>query len=151
MIKRILEYNNEADRKILRQISEPVNEITDDIKTLIQDLKDTLHSVGNAKGISAIQIGIPKQICICAWAGEEYVMINPIITRSRGNQLFVEGCLSVPGIYKEIPRAQKVWCTFTNESGDTQEVAEGGRMSNIIQHEIDHFSGSCKIYDDRGF
>ena len=149
MIKRILEYNNEEDKKILRQISEPVNEITDEIKTIIQDLKDTLHSIGDAKGISAIQIGVPKQICICSWGDLEVVLINPVITRSRGEQEYVEGCLSVPGRYVKVIRYQKVWCSYTDENGETKEIAEGGRMSDIIQHEMDHFNGVCKVYDNR--
>ena len=149
MVKKILNYNNEEDRKTLRQVSEPVNEITDEIKTIIQDLKDTLHSVHDAKGISAIQIGVPKTICICSWAEHEIVLINPIITRTRGEEEYIEGCLSVPGLYVPVTRYQKVWCNYTNENGETQEIAQGGRMSDIIQHEMDHFRGECKVYDNR--
>ena len=148
MIKKILQYNNKEDIDTLHLKSEKVIEIDSDIKNLIQDMKDTLHATIDGKGLSAIQIGVPKQICICAWAGKEIVMINPIITRTRGQQLFLEGCLSVPGIYKEIPRYQKVWCTYTDENGEQQEIAEGGRMSNIIQHEMDHFQGVCALYSE---
>lgn len=147
MIKKILKYDNEEDKQILLQKSEDVD-ITnsEENKNIIQDLKDTLHSIPNAKGLSAIQIGIPKKMCICAWAGQEIVLINPIITRTRGNQEFLEGCLSVPGVYKKIIRPQKVWCSYTDENGNTQEIAEGGRMSDIIQHELDHFEGVCQLY-----
>ena len=148
MIKRILNYYNEEDRKILEQKSEPVSEITDEIKTIIQDLKDTLHSVSNAKGISAIQIGVPKQICICSWSDKELVLINPTITRSRGEEEYVEGCLSVPGFYTKVTRYQKVWCSYLDENGEESEIAQGGRMSDIIQHEVDHFNGECKVYDN---
>ena len=148
MIKRILVYNNEEDRKVLKQKSEKVEEINDDIKNLIQDMKDTLHSIDNGKGISAIQIGVPKQICICSWGGDELVLINPEITRTRGEDTYLEGCLSVPGIYREVIRYQKVWCTYTDENGEQQEVAQGGRMSDIIQHELDHFNGECKVYNE---
>lgn len=148
MIRPILNYNNEEDRKILSSISEPVEDIsTEEIKDLIQDLKDTLHATSDAKGLSAIQIGEPKRVCICSWGGDELVLINPIITRSRGSQEYIEGCLSVPGQYKKITRAQKVWCTYVDENGITKEIAEGGRMSNIIQHELDHFNGICKLYN----
>lgn len=144
MIKKILNYYNNEDRKILSQKSNQVENI-EEVKQIIQDLKDTLHSTTNGKGMSAIQIGEPKRICICSWAGQEIVMINPVITRTRGKQLYSEGCLSVPGTFKEIERAQKVWCTYTNENGNTKEIAEGGRMSDIIQHELDHFEGSCRV------
>lgn len=149
MVKRILNYNIEEDRNILRKESEDIdiNNI-DEIKDLVQDLKDTLHSIPDAKGLSAIQIGIPKRICICSWAGEEVLLINPKIIRVRGQQEFLEGCLSVPGIYKKITRFQKVWCSYVDENGQQKEIAEGGRMSNIIQHELDHFKGKCSLYDE---
>ena len=146
MIKRVLNYNDEKDRKILKTKSENVNNI-EEIKELIQDLKDTLHSIPFAKGISAIQLGINKKVCICSWAGEEVVLINPYITRTRGEHEYAEGCLSVPNIYKKIKRYQKVWCTYTDENGEIKEIAEGGRMSDIIQHELDHFEGVCKVYE----
>ena len=74
-------------------------------------------------------------------------MINPTITRTRGETEFLEGCLSVPNKYSKISRAQKVWCTYLDENGEQKEIAEGGRMSNIIQHELDHFEGICKLYN----
>lgn len=147
MIKRILNYRNEEDKEILSQKSETVENI-DEVKDLIQDLKDTLHAIPDAKGLSAIQLGINKRICICSWGGDEVLLINPVITRSRGEQEYLEGCLSVPGIYKKVTRFQKVWCSYLDENGEQQEIAQGGRMSDIIQHELDHFEGECKLYNE---
>ena len=147
MIKRILNYRNEEDKEILSQKSETVENI-DEVKDLIQDLKDTLHAIPNAKGLSAIQLGINKRICICSWGGDEVLLINPVITRSRGEQEYLEGCLSVPGVYKKVTRFQKVWCSYLDENGEQQEIAQGGRMSDIIQHELDHFEGECKLYNE---
>ena len=147
MIKRILNYRNEEDKEILSQKSETVENI-DEVKDLIQDLKDTLHAIPNAKGLSAIQLGINKRICICSWGGDEVLLINPVITRSRGEQEYLEGCLSVPGVYKKVKRFQKVWCSYLDKNGKQQEIAQGGRMSDIIQHELDHFEGECKLYNE---
>ena len=147
MIKRILNYRNEEDKEILSQKSETVENI-DEVKDLIQDLKDTLHAIPDAKGLSAIQLGINKRICICSWGGDEILLINPVITRSRGEQEYLEGCLSVPGVYKKVTRFQKVWCSYLDENGEQQEIAQGGRMSDIIQHELDHFEGECKLYSE---
>jgi len=147
MIKRILNYRNEEDKEILSQKSENVNDVNE-IKELIQDLKDTLHAIPDAKGLSAIQLGINKRICICSWGGDEVLLINPVITRSRGEQEYLEGCLSVPGVYKKVTRFQKVWCSYLDENGEQQEIAQGGRMSDIIQHELDHFEGECKLYNE---
>lgn len=147
MIKKILNYDNEEDRNILIQKSIEVEDI-ESVKDLIQNLKDTLNSiVSEARGISAVQIGELKRVCLCKWDNRLITMINPTITRTRGNQLFTEGCLSVPGVYKGINRFQKVWCTYLDENGNPQEIAEGGRMSDIIQHEIDHMNGVCLLYE----
>lgn len=143
MIQPILTYPKDKD--ILTQTSEEVKDI-EEVKTLIQDLKDTLHNTKDGKGISAIQIGIPKKVCICSWAGQEIVMINPKITRTRGEQLFSEGCLSAPGKYAMVTRYQKVWCEYMDENGEIKTIDEGGRMSNIIQHELDHFNGACALF-----
>ena len=147
MIKRILNYRNEEDKEILFQKSETVENI-DEVKDLIQDLKDTLHAIPDAKGLSAIQLGINKRVCICSWGGDEVLLINPVITHSRGEQEYLEGCLSVPGVYKKVTRFQKVWCSYLDENGEQQEIAQGGRMSDIIQHELDHFEGECKLYNE---
>ena len=147
MIKRILNYKNEEDKEILSQKSETVENI-DEVKDLIQDLKDTLHAIPDAKGLSAIQLGINKRVCICSWGGDEVLFINPVITHSRGEQEYLEGCLSVPGVYKKVTRFQKVWCSYLDENGEQQEIAQGGRMSDIIQHELDHFEGECKLYNE---
>lgn len=147
MIKKVLKYSNEEDKEILSQKSEVVENL-EEIQELIQDLKDTLHSIPDAKGLSAIQLGINKRVCICSWDGNEILLINPVITRSRGEQEYLEGCLSVPGVYKKVKRFQKVWCSYLDENGNQQEIAEGGRMSDIIQHELDHFDGKCKLYNE---
>lgn len=145
MIKKILTYPE--DKEILTTKSMKVENI-EEVRELIKDLKDTLHATNLGKGISAIQIGVPKQVCICSWGGKEIVMINPIITRTRGKQDFLEGCLSAPGKFKMVPRFQKVWCTFVDENGEIKEIADGGRMSNIIQHELDHFKGDCPLFEE---
>lgn len=145
MIKKILTYPE--DKEILTTKSMKVEDI-EEVRELIKDLKDTLHATNLGKGISAIQIGVPKQVCICSWGGKEIVMINPIITRTRGKQYFLEGCLSAPGKFKMVPRFQKVWCTFVDENGEIKEIADGGRMSNIIQHELDHFKGDCPLFEE---
>ena len=145
MIKKILTYPE--DKEILTTRSIKVENI-EEVRELIKDLKDTLYATDSGKGISAIQIGVPKQVCVCSWGGKEIVMINPIITRTRGKQDFLEGCLSAPGKFKMVPRFQKVWCTFIDENGEIKEIADGGRMSNIIQHELDHFKGDCPLFEE---
>ena len=144
MIRDILIY--EENKDILTQKSENVNEINDEIKQLIQDLKDTLLTQPTGVGISAIQIGIPKRVCIIKYNNELYTLINPVITRKKGELIFEEGCLSAPGKRKQVVRAQKVWCKYVDENGKEQEIANGGLCSVIIQHELDHFEGWCEVF-----
>ena len=146
-VKRILLFENEEDRKILESKSKPVIMIDDEIRQLIQDMKDTLLSTQTGVGLSAVQIGALKQICVIKYNRELYTLINPIITRRRGEIIFNEGCLSVPGVYVDVPRSQKVWIIYMDENGNTKTIDQGGLFSIIVQHELDHFEGSCAVED----
>ncbi len=145
-MKKILNYIYQEDADILSQKSEIVTDISEEVETIAK-MKDAIKDEPDAAGISAIQIGIPKRICICSWGGNTITMINPEVVRSRGEQEFVEGCLSFPYAYAKVKRAQKVWCKYLDENGKEQEIAEGGRMSDIIQHELDHFEGKCAVHE----
>lgn len=145
MVKEILIYPE--SKEILTQKSEEVGDINEEIKNIIEDLNDTLNN-STGCGISAIQIGIPKRICIIKYNNENIVMINPKITNARGEVYFREGCLSTPGFYTNVKRAQKVWCSYLDENGREKEIAQGGLCSVIIQHELDHFDGWCEVFNE---
>lgn len=145
MKKEILTY--EENKEILTQKSTIVEEITEEIKELVNNLIDTLKETSGV-GISAIQIGIPKQVCIIKNNGEYIPMINPEIFRMRGETTFNEGCLSAPGQYKDVERAEKVWCRYLDLNGKEKEISQGGLCSIIIQHELDHFEGWCEVFDN---
>ena len=144
MIKDILLYENEKDRAILTQKS--VETTIEESKQLIEDLRDTLNASKNGCGISAVQIGELKRVCIIKHNDKEIVMINPVITRTRGEINSEEGCLSVPHLFGTFKRAQKVWCEYTDENGNRKEIAEGGLCSRIIQHELEHMDGWCEVF-----
>ena len=144
MIKQILIYPKDKDALTMK--SEDVKD-KEDVSELIQDLKDTLHSTEHGVGISAIQIGVPKKVCVIHADGRDIALINPVITRKRGEIDSKEGCLSVPEKYGVFKRAQKVWVDYINENGIKRELAEGGFVSRIIQHEVDHMDGWCPVFD----
>ena len=152
MIKRILTYANEEDRKILSTTSVEVTK-EDNIQEIVQDLEDTLQDAEGKSGvgISAVQIGILKRICIIHYSEHNLILINPkIVWRRNGphsEKDFQEGCLSVPGVSAKITRSQKIICEYTNEQGELKRIDDGGWMSAIIQHEIDHMNGISKLYD----
>lgn len=144
MIKDVLLYENEKDREVLTQKS--VETTVEESKQLIEDLRDTLNASKNGCGISAVQIGELKRVCIIKHNGKEIIMINPVITRTRGEVNSEEGCLSVPHLFGIFKRAQKVWCEYTDENGNKKEIAEGGLCSRIIQHELEHMDGWCEVF-----
>ena len=144
MIKDVLLYENEKDREILTQKSTETT--IEESKQLIEDLRDTLNASKNGCGISAVQIGELKRVCIIKYNGKEIVMINPVITRTRGEVNSEEGCLSAPHLFGTFKRAQKVWCEYTDENGNKKEIAEGGLCSRIIQHELEHMGGWCEVF-----
>ena len=142
MIKKILTYPENKD--ILTSVS--IKTTAEESKQLIQDLKDTLHNTQNGVGISAVQIGELKRVCVIHYNGQDIVMINPVITRKRGEINSQEGCLSVPKKFGTFKRAQKVWCTYMNEDGKFKEIEGGGLLSRIIQHECEHMDGWCEVF-----
>lgn len=145
MIKEILTYPTNKD--ILTSKSVEVEEINDEIKNLIQDLKDTLNNTTGC-GISAVQIGELKRICLIKMNGQIKTLINPVITKTRGEVEFREGCLSAPDVATTTKRAQKVWVDYIDENGRKRELADGGLCSIIVQHELDHFDGWCEVFNE---
>ena len=144
MIRDILIYKDNKD--VLTQKSEEITDINEEIKILANDLIETLNVYVGGVGISAIQVGVPKRICVIKYNRQNYVLINPVITRTRGTIDFQEGCLSVPDTETTVTRAKKIWCTYTDLEGNTKEIADGGLCSIIIQHELDHFEGKCPLF-----
>lgn len=142
MIRKILTYPENKD--ILTSAS--LETTAEESKQLIQDLKDTLHNTEHGVGISAVQIGELKRVCVIHYNGEDIALINPVITRKRGEIDSQEGCLSVPNKYGTFKRAQKVWCTYIDENGKNKEIEGGGLLSRIIQHECEHMDGWCEVF-----
>lgn len=145
MIREILTYPKDKD--ILTQKSELVENV-EDVKDLIQDLKDTLDSTKHGVGISAVQLGELKQVCVIKPEDNKHiVMINPKITKKEGVCIYKEGCLSVPDIYTNVQRARKVSVEYINEYGEKVRTTRGGLTGIVIQHELAHFDGWCEVFD----
>lgn len=145
MVKNVLIYPENKD--ILTSKSETIDTFKEDIEELAQDLKDTLHNSKSGVGISAVQIGVLKRMCVIHYNGKDIVMINPEIIRAKGEVDSKEGCLSVPDKYGVFKRFQKVWCSYIDEFGNQKEISDGGFVSRVIQHELDHMDGWCPVFD----
>lgn len=142
----------------LRKNSKPVKEITPRIRELIQDLFDTMYQSGGV-GLAAPQVGVLKRIFVIDTTREpeegetiseedieRFVMINPEILSTSGEQTGYEGCLSYAGYSGKVTRPDKVTVRFINENGDEMTLEAEGLLARCILHENDHLDGI--IYTD---
>ena len=140
-IKEIIKVPN----PILKKISKPVKEVNDEIRSILDDMLDTMYDAPGI-GLAAIQIGIPLRMLVIDISKEEkndpLFFINPeIVEPSKDLSSFEEGCLSVPGIWEEIERPDKCKVKFLNRKGKKQEKKCNGLLATVIQHEMDHLEG----------
>lgn len=133
----------------LRQKSEPVEKVTDEIRQLAEEMFKTMEA-GKGVGLAAPQVGILQRLfVITADDGVRRVFINPqIIATSQETCEFEEGCLSIPNVWEYISRPAKVTVQALNEKGKPFTLEADGYLARIIQHENDHLDGI--LYIDRG-
>lgn len=130
----------------LRQKSLKVENVDDDIRSLMNDMLETMYAAPGI-GLAAIQIGVPKRVIVIDLArdGEKkkpLYFINPeIITNSDTDALYEEGCLSVPGQFAEINRPDKCKVKFLDYNGQEKILETEGLLATCIQHEMDHLEG----------
>lgn len=134
----------------LKAKSEEVKEIDNEIKALIQDLKDTLYSTTGI-GLAAPQIAVNKRVIMIDLRDgmEPIILINPVITKQRGKQESEEGCLSYPGYYGFLERPVEVEVEGLNEEGKKVKYRATELLCRAFCHEIDHLDGI--MYTDRAY
>ncbi|MDP3763999.1 MAG: peptide deformylase [bacterium] len=135
--------------KILRAKSETITEITPEILGLIKKMKETLLNAENGIGLAAPQVGENVRLFIAAEeiAKEGYtVFINPEITQVSKKLIGEEeGCLSLPGEWHELPRADKVTIKAMDEKGEKFKIRVKGILARLMLHEVDHLNGTLFI------
>jgi peptide deformylase len=148
MVKDIITYPN----KILKQKSKDVESFDESLHTLLDDMNDTMINSGGV-GLAAIQIATPLNVLIINIPNEEDIQsdenlieaINPIITHKDGEQVFKEGCLSVPGFHEEVKRANHIIVEYFNRFGEKQVMDCEGFVAVAWQHEMEHLTGHLFI------
>lgn len=126
---------------ILRKKCRKVETIDDKIKTLMDDMLETMY-YEEGVGLAAPQIGILKRIVVIdVDDGNIYKMINPEIISSSGEEVMEEGCLSVPDNRGDVVRPSKVKARYTDENGELKEIEAEGLLARCICHELDHLDG----------
>jgi peptide deformylase len=129
----------------LKQTAEPVKEVNDEIRRLVDDMAETMYAAPGV-GLAANQIGVLLRVFVIDIANDDEpsdlrVFINPEITATVGTQTWEEGCLSFPGITEEIRRAEKVTVKALDRDGKPFELEADGLLAVAVQHENDHLNG----------
>jgi len=131
---------------VLRQKSKRVKAIDGSIKKLIGDMIETLHAVPGRAGLAAPQVGTLLRVIVIGLPEEEdIVLINPEIVRRTGERSVTEGCLSVPGYWGEIKRAEKVTAKGQDLKGKEIRIKGNELLAQALEHEIDHLNGVLYI------
>ena len=138
-ILKILHYPD----KRLHTVAKPVASVTPEIKKLVQDLAETMYAAPGI-GLAATQVDVHEQVIVLDISTAQdqlQVFINPQITASSGQSECEEGCLSVPGVYETVRRAERVTVQALNVEGELFTLEADGMLATCVQHEIDHLKG----------
>lgn len=136
--------------KRLREVSKPVDQITDEVRQLVEDMYETMYDAPGI-GLAAIQIGVPLRVVTTDCSAREddaepLTLINPEILELSGDEVpYEEGCLSIPDYYEEVVRPEVARVRYMDLDGQTHEIEASGLLSTCIQHEVDHLDGKLFI------
>ncbi|OOG28662.1 peptide deformylase [Thioalkalivibrio denitrificans] len=131
----------------LRKRAEPVERVDDDIRRLVDDMLETMYDAPGI-GLAATQVNVQRQVIVIDLSEERnapLVLINPEILSREGEEEMEEGCLSVPGYYETVRRADHVRVRALNRDGEAFEMDADGLLAVCIQHEMDHLDGKLFV------
>ncbi|HEX8217478.1 MAG TPA: peptide deformylase [Allosphingosinicella sp.] len=135
----------------LRQISTPVETVTDETRVLIRDMFETMYAAPGI-GLAAIQVGVPKRLLVIDLQEPEeeegepvrrpLVFVNPEIVENSDREVpYTEGCLSIPDQYADVDRPDRIRARWLDENGQAHEEEIEGTLAVVLQHEMDHLNG----------
>lgn len=142
-ILKILQYPDERLHKVARKV-EHVNEAT---RKLVRDMAETMYAAPGV-GLAATQVDVHEQVIVVDVSeahNQLRVFINPELISSSGEEECEEGCLSVPGIYEKVHRAEKITVRALNEQGEHFTLETDGFLAVCLQHEMDHLRGKVFV------
>ena len=131
----------------LRTVARPVDAVDDELRALADDMLETMYAA-HGIGLAATQVDRHVRMLVLDVSedrDEPHVLINPEIIDRHGSQVCEEGCLSVPGEYAEVERAEAIRVRALGRDGEPYELDADGLMAVCIQHEIDHLDGKVFI------
>jgi len=132
----------------LRTIAKPVAQVDDSLRQLVDDMFETMYAAPGI-GLAATQVNVHQQLLVLDVSedhNQPMVFINPEILHAEGHQVYQEGCLSVPGIFADVKRAERISVKALDRDGKAFELEAEGLLAVCIQHEMDHLAG--KVFVD---
>jgi peptide deformylase len=131
----------------LHKVASPVTVFDDSLKRLVADMAETMYAAPGI-GLAAIQVDVPKQVIVIDVSERHdslIVLVNPEILEATGVSDIEEGCLSVPGIYELVERAERVKVRAHDQNGTAFTLEAQGVLAVCIQHEMDHLKGKVFV------
>jgi peptide deformylase len=131
----------------LRTVAKPVKQVDDAMRQLAEDMLETMYAAPGI-GLAATQVNVHKRIVVIDISEERnrpLCLINPEILELEGIEEMEEGCLSVPGVYERVQRADRVRIRALDRDGQSFELEADGLLAVCIQHEIDHLDGKLFV------
>ncbi|MEE8343309.1 MAG: peptide deformylase, partial [Gammaproteobacteria bacterium] len=131
----------------LRNQAKPVVQIDESIRQLVDDMFETMYAAPGI-GLAATQVNVAKRVLVVDISEDKdqpMCFINPEIVEQRGEEEMEEGCLSVPGVYELVSRAEYIKVRALDRNGKSFELETNGLLAVCIQHEIDHLNGKLFV------
>jgi peptide deformylase len=131
----------------LRTRAKPVAAVDDRIRTLVKDMLETMYAAPGI-GLAATQVDVHERVVVVDVSEEgdaPLALINPEIVWKDGVEVMQEGCLSVPGFFEDVERADRIRVRFLDREGQAQELEADGLLAVCIQHELDHLEGKLFV------
>ena len=125
---------------VLRQRSAEVRTVDDEVRRLVDDMFETMDAAQGV-GLAANQIGVARRVAVVDADEDRFEMIDPMIVESEGRATAEEGCLSIPEVYGDVSRPERVVLEATDRHGNRFRKEATGLKARAIQHEIDHLDG----------
>jgi peptide deformylase len=126
---------------VLRQSSQEIETVDDAVRTLVRDLFDTMYAAEGI-GLAANQVGVARRVAVVdAEDDPRLILIDPVIREREGNTRDEEGCLSIPDIFGDVDRAERIVVETTTLGGERERFELKNLTARAVQHEIDHLHG----------
>src|SRR5689334_13698119 len=139
---RIIQYPHPT----LRHVSKPLKRVDAELHAIVREMFDLMYAA-NGIGLAANQVDLPYRLFVVNLQSDpevtdqEHVFLNPVLTSRKGNAEAEEGCLSLPGLYADVKRPERVTLNAYNLAGEEVTMELDGLFARAVQHEIDHLDG----------